>query len=95
MLVAFESTVVHQRLRNLNDVRGLQRPKAALQVYRAGKWARLPGEQLLPGDLVSLIRSGELVLLGGTGTWADDCLGLVTAWSLARGAPRAACCVAP
>jgi cation-transporting ATPase 13A1 len=57
MLVTFESTVVHQRLRNLRDVRALQAPRAPLQVYRAGRWAELPGDDLVPGDLVSLARA--------------------------------------
>ena len=54
MLVGFESTVVGQRLRNLTELRGLQAPKPRVSVYRGGKWTTLPGEALVPGDLVSL-----------------------------------------
>ncbi len=56
MLVMFECTVVGQRLRNLRELRSLSTPKQAVQVYRHGKWDRLPGDALLPGDLISLGR---------------------------------------
>ena len=56
MLVTFESTVVGQRLRNLNQVRALQQPRQPLKVYRGGKWETLSGDLLVPGDLVSLAR---------------------------------------
>lgn len=59
MLVTFESTVVHQRLRNLAQVRALQQPKQALKVYRRGKWVELSGDDLVPGDVVSLARSAQ------------------------------------
>mmetsp|Transcript_35059 Transcript_35059/g.99382 ORF Transcript_35059/g.99382 Transcript_35059/m.99382 type:complete len:1266 (-) Transcript_35059:109-3906(-) len=56
MLVVFESTVVQTRLRDLNELRSLQAPKQFIQVYRGGKWERLPGECLLPGDIISIVR---------------------------------------
>ncbi|KAG2431042.1 hypothetical protein HYH02_013473 [Chlamydomonas schloesseri] len=56
MLVTFESTVVGQRLRNLKELRGLQTPKQPIFVYRGGKWERMPGDSLLPGDVVSIGR---------------------------------------
>ena len=36
-------------------------------MYRAGKWAKLPGDALVPGDLVSVNRPGEgpLLIRGG------------------------------
>jgi hypothetical protein len=37
MLVAFECTVVSQRVRNLKELRSLTTPKMALNVYRSGK----------------------------------------------------------
>ncbi|GAB4817890.1 hypothetical protein N2152v2_004936 [Parachlorella kessleri] len=75
MLVMFECTVVGQRQRNLHDVRALQQPKQALQVYRGGKWAKIAGDQLLPGDVVSVARAdggedpvvpADLLLLAGS-----------------------------
>eukprot|EP00775_Hariotina_reticulata_P005162 gene5162-5400_t len=56
MLVMFECTVVMQRQRNLRELHSLQTPKQRLQVYRAGKWEEVPGEALLPGDIVSIAR---------------------------------------
>ncbi|KAL6770987.1 hypothetical protein ACKKBF_B33495 [Auxenochlorella protothecoides x Auxenochlorella symbiontica] len=75
MLVTFECTVVVQRLKNLNDVRALQTPKEALNVYRGGKWAKIPGDSLLPGDVVSMLRDdsgndlvvqADMLLLAGS-----------------------------
>jgi cation-transporting ATPase 13A1 len=78
MLVGFESTVVGQRLRNLTDLRGLQAPKPAVAVHRGGAWRRVPGEALVPGDLISVgSRAGSG---GGAAAAADaaavpaDCL---------------------
>ncbi|KAG2488279.1 hypothetical protein HYH03_013129 [Edaphochlamys debaryana] len=59
MLVTFESTVVGQRLRNLKELRALQAPKHPIQVYRCGKWESMPGESLLPGDIVSICRPSD------------------------------------
>lgn len=56
MLVMFESTVVTQRLRNLKELRSLQNPKQPIMVYRQGKWEQLPGDALLPGDVISIGR---------------------------------------
>ena len=56
MLVMFECTVVTQRMRNLKELRSLQTPKQPIQAYRHGKWGQLPGDALLPGDLVSIGR---------------------------------------
>ena len=58
MLVGFESTVVGQRLRNLTELRGLQAPRPRARVLRGGAWTTLPGEALVPGDLVSLGAEG-------------------------------------
>ena len=56
MLVLFECSVVMQRMRNLRELRSLQAPKQALQVYRNGRWDRLPGDALVPGDILSIGR---------------------------------------
>ena len=56
MLVTFECTVVMQRIRNLKELRILQTPRQTLQVYRHGKWDRLPGSALQPGDVISIGR---------------------------------------
>lgn len=56
MLVMFECTVVTQRLRNLKELRSLQTPKQAIMVHRQGKWTQIPGDGLLPGDVISIGR---------------------------------------
>ncbi|KAI0110617.1 hypothetical protein F4776DRAFT_641778 [Hypoxylon sp. NC0597] len=59
MLVAFESTVVWQRQRTLNEFRGMSIKPYDIWVYRLGKWTELQSDKLLPGDLVSVGRTKE------------------------------------
>ncbi|TEA16699.1 Manganese-transporting ATPase 1 [Colletotrichum sidae] len=59
MLVAFESTVVWQRQRTLNEFRGMSIQPYDVYVYRMGKWAEIMSDKLLPGDLVSVGRTKE------------------------------------
>lgn len=75
MLVTFESTVVHQRLRNLSQVRALQQPQKPIKAYRCGKWVEVPGDKIIPGDVVSLTRpkdsesivvQADMLLLAGS-----------------------------
>ncbi|KAL7273802.1 putative cation-transporting ATPase 1, partial [Rhizina undulata] len=73
MLVAFESTVVWQRQRTLNEFRGMSIKPYPIWVYRCGKWTEIQSDQLLPGDLVSVGRTKEdsgvacdMVLISGT-----------------------------
>ncbi|OAA67095.1 cation transporting protein [Niveomyces insectorum RCEF 264] len=59
MLVAFESTVVWQRQRTLNEFRSMSIKPFDLWAYRAGRWTEVPSDRLLPGDLVSVSRTKE------------------------------------
>ncbi|RYO84046.1 hypothetical protein DL764_009385 [Monosporascus ibericus] len=59
MLVAFESTVVWQRQRTLNEFRGMSIKPYDVLVYRLGKWTGIQSDKLLPGDLVSVGRTKE------------------------------------
>ena len=59
MLVAFESTVVWQRQRTLNEFRGMSIKPYDIYVYREGKWIEIKSDRLLPGDLASVGRSQE------------------------------------
>lgn len=59
MLVAFESTVVWQRQRTLNEFRGMSIKPYDMWVFRVGKWTEVQSDKLLPGDLVSVGRSKE------------------------------------
>lgn len=66
--MTFECTVVFQRIRQLKELRSLQTPRQPLQVYRHGKWDRLPSEALLPGDVISVVRP-----TGGNTTPPQSC----------------------
>ncbi len=59
MLVGFESTVVWQRQRTLNEFRGMSIQPYDIWVYREGKWGQITSDQLLPGDLASVSRTKE------------------------------------
>lgn len=59
MLVAFESTVVWQRQRTLNEFRGMSIKPYNMWVYRSGQWTEVLSDKLLPGDLVSVSRTKE------------------------------------
>ena len=59
MLIAFESTVVWQRQRTLNEFRGMSIKPYDIWVYRLGKWSEIKSDKVLPGDLVSAGRTGE------------------------------------
>jgi manganese-transporting P-type ATPase len=73
MLVAFESTVVWQRQRTLNEFRGMSIKPYTLWVYRAKKWVEITSDKLLPGDLASVGRTADdsgvacdMILVEGT-----------------------------
>ncbi|PLW18388.1 hypothetical protein PCANC_08835 [Puccinia coronata f. sp. avenae] len=73
MLIVFECTTVFQRLRTLNEFRTMSIKPYLINVYRNGKWSQVMSEELVPGDLVSVLRTKEdsavpcdLLLLRGT-----------------------------
>lgn len=59
MLVAFESTVVWQRQRTLQEFRGMNIKPYDVWVYRERKWQEITSDKLLPGDLMSVNRTRE------------------------------------
>ncbi len=59
MLVAFESTVVWQRQRTLNEFRGMSIKPYVIWVYQESRWKEILSDMLLPGDLVSVGRTKE------------------------------------
>ncbi|KAL9104289.1 MAG: hypothetical protein Q9163_000730 [Psora crenata] len=59
MLVGFESTVVWQRQRTLNEFRGMSIKPYDIWVYRGKRWEQITSDKLLPGDLVSVERTKE------------------------------------
>ena len=73
MLVVFESTVVWQRQRTLNEFRGMSIKPYDVWVFRQNKWEETQSDKLLPGDLISVGRTKEdsgvacdMVLVEGT-----------------------------
>ncbi|KAK1315965.1 putative cation-transporting ATPase [Acorus calamus] len=57
MLFLFESTMAKSRLKTLTDLRRVRVDSQTLMVHRGGKWVKLTGTELLPGDVVSIGRS--------------------------------------
>ncbi|CAJ0830057.1 17619_t:CDS:10 [Entrophospora sp. SA101] len=73
MLVVFESTVVFQRLKTLAEFRTMSIKPYSIQVRRNNTWITINSDEVLPGDLVSVVRSKEdsgiacdMVLLNGS-----------------------------
>ncbi|KAJ2512004.1 putative cation-transporting ATPase 1 [Coemansia sp. RSA 1939] len=59
MLVVFESTLVFQRLRTLNEFSTLSMHPYRIQAFRNGVWNEVGTEALCPGDIISVIRSQD------------------------------------
>ncbi|KAF2154425.1 E1-E2 ATPase family protein [Myriangium duriaei CBS 260.36] len=59
MLVVFESTVVWQRQRTLNEFRGMSIKPYSIWAYRGKSWVEVQSDTLLPGDLVSVARTKD------------------------------------
>ncbi|WOL01814.1 putative manganese-transporting ATPase PDR2 [Canna indica] len=57
MLFLFESTMAKSRLKTLTELRRVRVDSQILMVHRCGKWVKLSGTDLLPGDVVSIGRS--------------------------------------
>ncbi|XP_048327551.1 probable manganese-transporting ATPase PDR2 isoform X2 [Ziziphus jujuba] len=57
MLFMFEATMAKSRLKTLTELRRVRVDNQTLMVHRCGKWVKLSGTELLPGDVVSIGRS--------------------------------------
>lgn len=73
MLIVFECTTVWQRQKTLNEFSTMSIKPYPITVFRQGAWTEIQTDDLLPGDLVSIVRSKEesglpcdLVLLQGS-----------------------------
>ncbi|KAK9466101.1 hypothetical protein V1512DRAFT_227191 [Lipomyces arxii] len=73
MLVAFESSVVYQRQKTMIEFRGMGIQPYNIWVYRNKQWVEITTDLLLPGELVSIVRTSDdsglpcdLVLINGS-----------------------------
>ncbi|XP_071710004.1 probable manganese-transporting ATPase PDR2 [Rutidosis leptorrhynchoides] len=57
MLFMFESTMAKSRLKTLSELRRVRVDSQILMAYRCGKWTKVAGTELLPGDIVSVGRA--------------------------------------
>ena len=55
MICIFEIIMVSQRIINLAFLRNMRTPPYYIYVYRDNEWIEIPSNELLPGDIVSLI----------------------------------------
>ncbi|GAA5850779.1 hypothetical protein JCM8547_009088 [Rhodosporidiobolus lusitaniae] len=59
MLVVFECTTVFQRLRTVNEFRSMSIKPYAIMTRRENNWIEIQTDELLPGDVVSIVRTKE------------------------------------
>ncbi|GAA5938227.1 hypothetical protein JCM1841_000925 [Sporobolomyces salmonicolor] len=59
MLVVFECTTVFQRMRTVGEFRSMSIKPYAIMVRRENKWIEVQTDELLPGDVVSIVRTKE------------------------------------
>jgi len=57
MLVTFEAVLVKHQLRNMQEIRRMGNLPFTMQVFRQNKWRPIKSDQLVPGDLVNIVRS--------------------------------------
>ncbi len=75
MLLMFEGTVVRSRIVNMKRLRDMaHRAPEQIMVYRDAQWLQVPSNELVPGDVCSVVRAKQpgaacpcdLLLLSGT-----------------------------
>ncbi|KZT35044.1 cation-transporting ATPase [Sistotremastrum suecicum HHB10207 ss-3] len=74
MLIMFECTVVWQRVRTLQEFRTMSIEPFPIQCLRDGQWVTIKTDELLPNDIVSVVRTqaaetvipADLLLIKGT-----------------------------
>ncbi|KDQ55430.1 hypothetical protein JAAARDRAFT_208707 [Jaapia argillacea MUCL 33604] len=73
MLIVFECTVVWQRVRTLTEFRTMSVAPYPIQSFRDSRWLTISTEELLPGDVISIVRHqsettipADILLVSGT-----------------------------
>uniref|UniRef100_A0A7E4UZ81 Cation-transporting ATPase n=1 Tax=Panagrellus redivivus TaxID=6233 RepID=A0A7E4UZ81_PANRE len=59
MLVTFEATIVKQQLRNMSEIRNMGNKAYPVYVYRNKRWVKINSNELVCGDVVSVVRNIE------------------------------------
>lgn len=57
MIFTFEATTVYSRLRSLGVIKAMGNEVQPIMVYRSSKWVLVSTEDLVPGDLFSLVKA--------------------------------------
>lgn len=57
MILMFEATVVFSRIKSLGALRGMGNQSRQVYVHRLGQWMSIQTTELLPGDIMSLVRN--------------------------------------
>jgi cation-transporting ATPase 13A1 len=65
MVCVFEIIIVTQRIINLAFLRHMRTPPYYIYVYRENSWQIIPSNELLPGDIVSVIDGASVVSIKG------------------------------
>eukprot|EP01127_Copromyxa_protea_P019679 TRINITY_DN6440_c0_g1_i1.p1 TRINITY_DN6440_c0_g1~~TRINITY_DN6440_c0_g1_i1.p1 ORF type:complete len:1356 (+),score=374.54 TRINITY_DN6440_c0_g1_i1:25-4092(+) len=55
MILLFEGVTVFTRLKSMRMIRGMGNKSREVYVYRLGKWERMSTEEIVPGDLISVL----------------------------------------
>lgn len=63
MLCIFEATVVSQRIINITSLRKMRVPPHFIMVYRDKTWSKVSSEDLIPGDIVSVVEGLSLEII--------------------------------
>jgi len=72
MVLTFEGTVVFSRIKSLSALRGMGNQPRPVLVYRVGEWVSIETTELLPGDIMSLIRVKPHFATGNNGGTEND-----------------------
>ncbi|BGP22124.1 putative cation-transporting ATPase 1 [Rhodotorula toruloides] len=59
MLVVFECVTIFQRLRTVSEFRSMSIKPYGIMTRRENKWIEVQTDELLPGDIVSIVRTKE------------------------------------
>eukprot|EP00607_Mallomonas_marina_P002717 CAMPEP_0182440352 /NCGR_PEP_ID=MMETSP1167-20130531/87011_1 /TAXON_ID=2988 /ORGANISM="Mallomonas Sp, Strain CCMP3275" /LENGTH=1295 /DNA_ID=CAMNT_0024634289 /DNA_START=719 /DNA_END=4606 /DNA_ORIENTATION=- len=62
MIFTFEATTVFQRLQSMKMLKGMGNEPRPIRAFRYGKWREVSTEELVPGDVFSLVKTKDDVI---------------------------------